>query len=249
MQHRRLKTKQELQWRPLKLHRVGRKRLRLAHRRQDQLRKVQKFLLKRPKALRRKPVIMPRQLKQPHRHRHRRQRPVLPRQRGVPKRQPPALLMPLKAPRAPGSCAAAAAQNAVAAQTAKSEAETAMEAAEAAQAAAEQARDEAEHLVGFGVATADEAGIVKPDGKTITVTEDGTISSSGWAYGDIKMWFGDLDESGKHPLVNGVVDSRWHVCDGTDGTPDLRDRMPWGRVLPGPAETRGAAPPITTACP
>ncbi len=49
-----------------------------------------------------------------------------------------------------------------------------------------------------------------------------------WSPGDIKMWFGELDTSGKHPLINGMSDTRWHVCDGTDGTPDMRDRVPVG---------------------
>lgn len=49
-----------------------------------------------------------------------------------------------------------------------------------------------------------------------------------WSPGDIKMWFGELDTSGKHPLINGGADTRWHICDGTDGTPDMRDRVPLG---------------------
>lgn len=39
-------------------------------------------------------------------------------------------------------------------------------------------RDEAESIAGIGVATRDKAGIVKPDGETITVDEDGTIHAS-----------------------------------------------------------------------
>ena len=49
------------------------------------------------------------------------------------------------------------------------------EQAEIARAAAEKAREEAESVVGFGIATTEKAGIVKPDGVTISVDEDGTI--------------------------------------------------------------------------
>lgn len=52
-----------------------------------------------------------------------------------------------------------------------------------------------------------------------------------WSPGDIKMWFGELDETGSYPLVNGIADTRWHLCDGTNGTPDLRDRVPLGASL------------------
>lgn len=49
---------------------------------------------------------------------------------------------------------------------------------EAAKVAAEKARDEAQAVSGIEIATTKKAGIVKPDGTTITVdTEDGTISS------------------------------------------------------------------------
>lgn len=49
------------------------------------------------------------------------------------------------------------------------------EQAEIARVAAEKAREEAESIVGFGIATTEKAGIVKPDGVTISVDEDGTI--------------------------------------------------------------------------
>ena len=51
-----------------------------------------------------------------------------------------------------------------------------------------------------------------------------------WRYffGLIIPYYGSLDTTGKYPLVNGVADTRWHVCDGTDGTPDMRDRVPLG---------------------
>lgn len=51
------------------------------------------------------------------------------------------------------------------------------EQAEAAKTAAEQARDEAQAATGAVVATTTQVGVVKPDGTTIDVTSDGTISA------------------------------------------------------------------------
>lgn len=64
------------------------------------------------------------------------------------------------------------------------------EQAEAAKAAAEQARDEAQAATGAVVATVDHVGVVKPDGVTISIEEDGTIhgpqkfDSDGYVYVD-----------------------------------------------------------------
>ena len=43
--------------------------------------------------------------------------------------------------------------------------------------------------------------------------------------GKIEMFYGTLDSTGKYPLVGGVAKTNWQVCDGTNGTPDLRDRF------------------------
>lgn len=43
--------------------------------------------------------------------------------------------------------------------------------------------------------------------------------------GKIEMFYGTLDTTGKHPLVGNVKKTNWQVCDGTNGTPDLRDRF------------------------
>ena len=45
----------------------------------------------------------------------------------------------------------------------------------------------------------------------------------GYFFGLIIPYYGSLDTTGKYPLINGAADTRWNVCDGTDGTPDLRD--------------------------
>jgi hypothetical protein len=43
--------------------------------------------------------------------------------------------------------------------------------------------------------------------------------------GKIEMFYGTLDSTGKHPLVGGVTKTNWQICDGTNGTPDLRDKF------------------------
>ncbi|UCE61395.1 MAG: hypothetical protein JSU63_06530 [Phycisphaerales bacterium] len=42
--------------------------------------------------------------------------------------------------------------------------------------------------------------------------------------GSVVMWSGGIDDN-SHPLVDGVPDTRWHICDGNAGTPDLRGRF------------------------
>ena len=61
-----------------------------------------------------------------------------------------------------------------------------------------------------------------------------------WSPGDIKMWFGELDATGKYPLINGEANTSWHICDGTDGTPDLRD-IPLGSSASKTKGTRGGS--------
>lgn len=43
--------------------------------------------------------------------------------------------------------------------------------------------------------------------------------------GKIEMFYGTLDSTGKHPLVNNVKKTNWQICDGTNGTPDLRGKF------------------------
>lgn len=42
--------------------------------------------------------------------------------------------------------------------------------------------------------------------------------------GGIIPYYGQISENG-HPIVDGVEDDAWHICDGTNGTPDLRGRF------------------------
>ena len=64
-----------------------------------------------------------------------------------------------------------------------------------------------------------------------------------WRYffcGLIIPYCGSLDTTGKYPLINGAADTRWNVCDGTDGTPDLRD-IPLGSSASKTKGTRGGS--------
>ena len=38
------------------------------------------------------------------------------------------------------------------------------------------------------------------------------------------MFSGNINDDG-FPVINNVVDNNWHLCDGDEGTPDLRDRF------------------------
>ena len=31
--------------------------------------------------------------------------------------------------------------------------------------------------------------------------------------------------SGNHPIISGVVNTNWHVCNGSNGSPDLRNKF------------------------
>lgn len=70
------------------------------------------------------------------------------------------------------------------------------------------------------------------------------ITSVGYAFtagdgvpkGGIIMWSGAIDGNG-NPIINGIPDTGWHICDGTNGTPDLRDRFV---VSVGPTYNAGA---------
>lgn len=63
-----------------------------------------------------------------------------------------------------------------------------------------------------------------PASGAIPVSDVHGMLGSGWVnrHGDVKMWFGTFDEAGTHPLVDGIPDTGWHLCDGTCGTPDMR---------------------------
>ena len=98
--------------------------------------------------------------------------------------------------------------------------------------------------------------IIGHDGTTVVATATIPSSTSAlkptpWSPGDIKMWFGELDATGKYPLINGEANTSWHICDGTDGTPDMRDRVPVGasaskaKGASGGSETHGHTVSVT----
>jgi hypothetical protein len=74
-------------------------------------------------------------------------------------------------------------------------------------------------------------------------------TTAGTAYslfprGGIIMWSGTLGGTGnKYPMVGGSANTSWHICDGTDGTPDLRDRFIVGS---GSTYSIGAGPSTAT---
>ena len=54
---------------------------------------------------------------------------------------------------------------------------------------------------------------------------DQRVDDAGVPVGTIVMWSGALDGNGA-PLVGGTTsDTNWQLCDGTNGTPDLRNRF------------------------
>lgn len=57
-------------------------------------------------------------------------------------------------------------------------------------------KEQAEAIVGIGIATTEKAGIVKPDGETISVDEDGTIHSIGGGKGGILPHLIIISEAG-----------------------------------------------------
>ena len=58
---------------------------------------------------------------------------------------------------------------------------------------------------------------------------EGNLSVSGKVSGEvilggIIMFSGTINNAG-HPVVNGTADTDWHICDGTNNTPDLNDKF------------------------
>ena len=59
-----------------------------------------------------------------------------------------------------------------------------------------------------------------------SININGNLLQKGTDYippGTIMMWKGSV--VGDHPSVNGVQNTNWHICNGNDSTPDLRDRF------------------------
>ncbi len=58
----------------------------------------------------------------------------------------------------------------------------------------------------------------------VKTTADNALSSAPFK-GMIIPYYGTLDNTGKYPLVDGTTYRNWQICDGTNGTPDLRDKF------------------------
>lgn len=69
----------------------------------------------------------------------------------------------------------------------------------------------------------------------------GGVGQSLFFAGQMMPYYGPLDPTGKHPLAGGVVRSDWRVCDGTGGTPDMRNRFPMGAGAATEAGTTGGS--------
>lgn len=96
---------------------------------------------------------------------------------------------------------------------------------------AKAAADSAEAIVGIGIATTERAGIVKPDGNTISVEEDGTIHCiNGGANYDAEL----SDESENAPQNKAVTNAldNINVYVGEDGKIHFTDRTGADSALP-----------------
>ncbi|MDE7446179.1 MAG: hypothetical protein K2N15_10845, partial [Lachnospiraceae bacterium] len=62
--------------------------------------------------------------------------------------------------------------------------------------------DRASNIAGIGIATTEKAGIVKPDGTTVTIDEDGTLHSAGGGGTSGTI---NYDELENQPAINGVT--------------------------------------------
>lgn len=58
----------------------------------------------------------------------------------------------------------------------------------------------------------------------VKTTADNALSNAPFK-GMIVSYYGTLDSTGKYPLVDGTTYNNWQICDGTNGTPDLRDKF------------------------
>ena len=58
----------------------------------------------------------------------------------------------------------------------------------------------------------------------VKTTADNALSNAPFK-GMITPYYGTLDSTGKYPLVSGTTYNNWQICDGTNGTPDLRDKF------------------------
>lgn len=88
-----------------------------------------------------------------------------------------------------------------------------------------------------GRATSSTFGIVRADGTSVLITS-GVISIQAFYTGMIMMWSGNI----------ATIPSGWVLCDGTNGTPDLRNRFVVGAgSIYNPADTGGTSDAIVVS--
>lgn len=85
---------------------------------------------------------------------------------------------------------------------------------------AEEYKDEAAAIVGIGIATVDTAGIVKPDGTTITIDQDGTLHGAGGGSGNVtqKNLTGTYTGSTTEEIIANVFSDKFSGLSVENGT-------------------------------
>ena len=82
-------------------------------------------------------------------------------------------------------------------------------------------------LSAFTARVAEQFKTVTASINAVKTTADKALSGSLFK-GAILPYYGTLDSTGKYPLVDGTTFSSWQICDGTNGTPDLRSKFVMG---------------------
>lgn len=82
-------------------------------------------------------------------------------------------------------------------------------------------------LSAFTARVAEQFKAVTASINAVKTTADKALSESLFK-GAILPYYGTLDSTGKYPLVDGKTITSWQICDGTNGTPDLRNKFVMG---------------------
>ena len=82
-------------------------------------------------------------------------------------------------------------------------------------------------LSAFTARVAEQFKTVTASINAVKTTADKALSESLFK-GAILPYYGTLDSTGKYPLVSGKTITSWQICDGTNGTPDLRNKFVMG---------------------
>ena len=82
-------------------------------------------------------------------------------------------------------------------------------------------------LSAFTARVAEQFKAVTASINAVKTTADKALSGTLFK-GAILPYYGTLDSTGKYPLVDGTKVTNWQICDGTNGTPDLRNKFVMG---------------------